>query len=82
MSGSQPEPASISVSTLPGSTAATSTLLGLSSAASAWVKPLRPHLLAQYAVIPAVPSRPLIDETLITRPHLRSAIPGTQRRAR
>src|SRR5262249_467701 len=82
ISGSQPEPFSMSVSVLPGSTAATSTFRPFTSSASAWVKPFSPHLLAQYAVIPAVPSRPLIDETFTTLPQRRSAIPGTQRRQR
>src|SRR5262249_48749906 len=50
ISGSQPEPFSMSVSVLPGRTAATSTFRVFTSAASAWVKPFSPHLLAQYAV--------------------------------
>src|SRR5262249_62344424 len=47
ISGSHPEPFSMSVSTLPGSTAATRTLRSFTSAASAWVRPLRPHFLAK-----------------------------------
>ena len=55
--------------TLPGAMALTVTPWAANSWASDLVRPITPHLEAAYAEIMGLAERPIIDETVTTRPH-------------